>query len=86
MAKMLDLFRNQNRIEIIGREDRAMQRCNPSAWSMPEDGQEHVSTHMLLPSRSSFGCKALNLLRWSSAPTQALKSYRRGSVRHMSLY
>ena len=83
---MLDLFINHHRIESIDQEDRALLRSNPSAWSMPEDGQEHVSTHMLLPSRSSFGCKAINLLRWCSAPTQALKSYHRAPVRHMSVY
>ena len=83
---MLDLNSNLNRIVIIDQEDRALLRSNPSAWSMPEDGQEHVSTHMLLPSRSSFGCKALNLLSWGFAPTQALKSYHRAPVRHMSVY
>ena len=83
---MLDFDNNQSRIEIIDQEDRALQRCNPSVWLMPEDGQEHVLAHMLLPSRSSFGCKAINLLRWSSAPTQALKSYHGEPVRHMSVY
>ena len=83
---MLDLFSHQHRIEVIDQEDRALLRSNPSAWSMPEDGQEHVLPHMLLPSRSSFGCKAINLLRWSSAPTQALKSYHGEPVRHMSVY
>jgi len=39
---MLDFDNSQSRIEIIDQEDRALQRCNPSAWSMPEDGQEHV--------------------------------------------
>ena len=83
---MLDFNSLQNRIELIDREDRALLRSNPSAWSMPEDGQEHVSTHMLLPSRSSFGCKAINLLSWGSAPTQVLKSYHGAPVRHMSVY
>ena len=83
---MLDFNSLQNRIELIDREDRALLRSNPSAWSMPEDGQEHVSTHMLLPSRSSFGCKAINLLSWGLAPTKALKSYHRAPVRHMSVY
>ena len=83
---MLELFINHHRIERIDQEDRALLRSNPSAWSMPEDGQEHVLPHMLLPSRSSFGCKAINLLRWSSAPTQALKSYHRAPVGHMSVY
>ena len=35
---------------------------------MPEDGQEHVLDHMLLPSRSSFGYKTINLLSWCEAP------------------
>ena len=83
---MLDLFGNHHRIEIIDQEDRALLRSNPSAWSMPEDGQEHVSTHMLLPSRSSFGYKAINLLSWCAAPTQALQSYHGEPVRHMSVY
>ena len=83
---MLDLFSHHHRIEIIDQEDRALLRSNPSAWSMPEDGQEHVSTHMLLPSRSSFGGKAINLLSWCITPTQALKSYHRAPVRHMSVY
>jgi hypothetical protein len=86
VAKMLDLFINPHRIETIDQEDRALLRSNPSAWSMPEDGQEHVTIHMLLPSRSSFGCKAINLLSWGSAPTQALKSYHGAPLRHMSVY
>jgi len=86
VAKMLDLFINHHKIEIIDQEYRALLRSNPSAWSMPEDGQEHVLPHMLLPSSSSFGCKAINLLSWGSAPTQALKSYHWEPVRHMSVY
>jgi len=65
---MLDFDNNLHRIEIIDQEDRALQRCNPSVWLMPEDGQEHVLAHMLLPSRSSFGYKAINLLSWCEAP------------------
>jgi len=83
---MLDLFCHYHRIESIDQEDRALLRSNPSAWSMPEDGQEHMSTHMLLPSRSSFGYKAINLLSWGFAPTQALKSYHGVPVGHMSGY
>ena len=83
---MLDLFSNQHRIESIDQEDRALLRSNPSAWSMPEDGQEHVSNHMLLPYRSSFGYKAINLLSWWPAPTQAIKSYHTVPVRHISVY
>jgi hypothetical protein len=65
---MLDFDNSQSRIEIIDQEDRALQRCNPSAWLMPEDGQGHVLAHVLLPSRSSFGYKAINLLSWCEAP------------------
>ena len=65
---MLDFDNNLHRIEIIDQEDRALQRYNSSAWLMPEDGQEHVLAHMLLPSRSSFGSKAINLLSWCEAP------------------
>ncbi len=83
---MLDLYINQNRIVIIDQEDRAMLRSNPSAWSMPEDGQEHMFAHMLLPSCSSFGFKAINLLSWCSAPTKVISSYNTTPVRHMSVY
>ena len=83
---MLDFDNSQSRIEIIDQEDRALQRCNPSAWLMPEDGQEHVLAHMLLPSRSSFGYKAINLLSWCFAPTKALRSSITAPVRHMSGY
>ena len=67
---MIDHNNSQSRIEIVDQEDRALQRCNPSAWSMPEDGQEHILKNMLLSSRSSFGLKAINLLSWCSAPTK----------------
>ena len=61
---MLDFNNRQIRIVLVDREDRAMLRNNLSARSTPEDGQEHVHYHMLLPSRSSFGHKAKNLLNW----------------------
>jgi len=82
---MLDFNNSKSRIEIIDQEDRALLRSNPSAWSMPEDGQEHVSTHMLLPSRSSFGYKAINLLNWCSAPIKGINSSNTAPVRHMRL-
>ena len=41
----------------IGREDRAMLRSNLSARSMPEDGQKHVHSHILLPSHPSLAVK-----------------------------
>jgi hypothetical protein len=83
---MLDLFSNHHRIEIIDQEDRALLRSNPSAWSMPEDGQEHMRSHMLLPSRSSFGRKAINLLSWCFAPTKVKQVNDRLPVGHMSVF
>ena len=83
---MLDFNSVQNRIELIDREDRALLRSNPSAWSMPEDGQEHVHSHMLLPSRSSFGRKAINLLSWCFAPTKVIQVNDRPPVGHMSVF
>ena len=83
---MLDFNSLQNRIELIDREDRALLRSNPSAWSMPEDGQEHVHSHMLLPSHPSFGCKAKNLLDWCEAPTKVKQVTDRVPVGHMSVF
>jgi len=83
---MLDFNSRQNRIELIDREDRALQRCNLSAWSMPEDGQEHVLDHMLLLPRSSFGRKAINLLNWCEAPTRVKQVKDRPLVGHMSVF
>ena len=51
---MIDVSNINNRIEAVDQEDRALQRCNPSDWSMPEDGQEHIIENMLLSSCSSF--------------------------------
>ncbi len=82
---MLDFDNSQSRIEIIDQEDRALQRCNPSAWLMPEDGQEHVLAHVLLPSRSSFGYKAINLLSWCEAPIRVKQAKSSAPVRHMSV-
>ena len=83
---MLDFDNSQSRIEIIDQEDRALQRCNPSAWSMPEDGQEHVLAYVLLPSRSSFGYKAINLLSWCEAPIGGKNSRYGTPVGHKSGY
>ena len=83
---MLDFNDRQNRIVRIGREDRAMLRSNLSARSMPEDGQEHVLYHMLLPFRSSFGRKAINLLSWCEAPTKVIQVNDRQPVGHMSVF
>ncbi len=83
---MLDFNNNQHRIEIVDQEDRAMLRSNPSAWSMPEDGKEHIFYHMLLSSPSSFGSKAKNLLSWCEAPIGDKNPKCGTPVRHMSVY
>jgi len=61
------------------------QRCNLSARPMPEDGQGHVLSHMLLPSRSSFGYKAINLLSWCEAPIRVKQAKSSAPVGHMSV-
>jgi hypothetical protein len=81
---MLDFNDIQSRIEIIDQEDRALLRSTPSAWSMPEDGREHMFAHMLLPSRSSFGFKAKNLLSWCEAPIRVKQAKSSAPVGHMS--
>ena len=83
---MLDFSSRQNRIVFIDQEDRALLRSNPSARSMPEDGQEHVLGHMLLLPRSSFGRKAINLLNWCEAPTEVKQVMDRPPVGHMSVF
>ena len=65
---MLDFDHRLMKMVSISREDKALLRSNLSARLMPEDGQEHMFAHMLLPSRSSFGSKAINLLSWCEAP------------------
>ncbi len=82
---MLDFNNSQSRIAIVDQEDRALLRSNPSAWSMPEDGQGHMFDHMLLPSYPSFGLKAINLLSWCSAPTKAKHLESSPPVGHMSV-
>ena len=81
---MFDFNNIQSRIEIIDQEDRAMLRSTPSAWSMPEDGREHMFAHVLLPSCSSFGCKAKNLLSWCEAPIEVKNTRNTSPVGHMS--
>ncbi len=83
---MLDFNSRENRIELVDREDRALLRSNPSARSMPEDGQEHVLDRMLLLPRSSFGRKAINLLNWCEAPTRVKQVKDRPPVGHMSVF
>ena len=82
---MLDFNNSQSKIVNIDREDRALLRSTPSAWSMPEDGQGHVLSHMLLPSRSSFGYKAINLLSWCEAPIRVKQAKSSAPVGHMSV-
>ena len=82
---MLDFNHSQSKIVNIDREGKALQRCNLSARPMPEDGQGHVLSHMLLPSRSSFGYKAINLLNWCEAPTKAKQAQSSAPVGHMSV-
>ena len=83
---MLDLFSRYHKIEIIDQEDRALLRSNPSAWSMPEDGQEHMLQYVLLSFSSSFGYKAINLLSWCKAPTKVNIIKHIQPVRHLSVY
>ena len=82
---MIDLNDIHSRIRIVDQEDRALQRCNLSAWSMPEDEQEHILKNMLLSSCSSFGSKAINLLSWCSAPTKVKHTRITIPVEHMSV-
>jgi hypothetical protein len=67
---MLDFADRQIRVVTVAREDKALQRCNLSARSMPGDGQEYVPSHMLLPSCSSSGPKAINLLALGKAQSK----------------
>lgn len=83
---MLDFNNSQVRIITVGREGKALQRCNLSARSMPEDGQGRMYYHMPLPSRSSFGYKAKNLLSWCEAPIRIKQAKRSAPVGHMSLF
>jgi hypothetical protein len=82
---MIDPNVIQSKIKIIDQGDRALLRSNPSTWSMPEDGQEHILKHMLLSSCSSFGLKAVNLLSWCSAPTKVKHIINSTPVGHMSV-
>jgi len=82
---MFDFNDSRSKIKVIDQEDRALLRSNLSAWSMPEDGQEHMVKHMLLPRCSSFGFKAINLLSWCSAPTKVNQYKFDLPVGHMSV-
>ena len=83
---MIDVSNIHNRIDTVGQEDRALQRCNPSAWSMPEDEREHIINNMLPSSCSSFGLKAINLLSWCAAPIIKVRYIKNSlPVGHMSV-
>ena len=81
---MVDLVRACRSIANVGREDKALQRCTLSARSMPGDGQEHRPRPTLLPSHTSSGPKAKNLLNWGEAPTQVNAKDYSSAVGHMS--
>jgi len=83
---MLDFNNSQSKIVNIDREGKALQRCNLSARPMPEDGQGRMLSHMLLPSRSSFGYKAINLLSWCEAPIRVKQAKSSAPVGHMSVF
>ena len=82
---MLDLNHQLMKMINISREDKALLRSNLSTRLMPEDGQEHMFAHMLLPSRSSFGLKAINLLSWCEAPIRVKQAKSSAPVGHMSV-
>lgn len=81
---MVDGTCEHRRITIVDREDKALQRCTLSARSMPGDGQERRLRPVLLPSHSSSGSKATNLLSWGAAATQAKEKNYPRAVGHMS--
>jgi len=81
---MLDFADRQIRVVTVAREDKALQRCNLSARSMPGDGQEYMPCHMLLPFRSSSGPKAINLLALGYAQSKAVQRDNCLPVGHMS--
>ncbi len=67
---MLDFADRQIRFVTVAREDKALQRCNLSARSMPGDGQEYMPCHIFLPFRSSSGPKATNLFALGKAQSK----------------
>jgi hypothetical protein len=82
---MLDFADRRIRVITVAREGRAMHKCNLSARSMPGDGQEYMSCHILLPFRSSSGPKAINLLALGKAQSKALQRDNCLAVGHMSI-
>ncbi|UCG58856.1 MAG: hypothetical protein JSU70_04950, partial [Phycisphaerales bacterium] len=83
---MVDLVPKHSRIVVVDREDRALQRCTLSARLMPGDGQEHWLSPLLLPSHSSSGSNAKNLLTWGGAPSQTTEGKYARPVGHMSTF
>ena len=81
---MVDLLDLRSTILNVDREDRALQRCTPSARSMPGDGQGHRLCPVLLPSHPSSGPKAINLPTWVEDPNQAKQIISTIAVGHMS--
>ena len=81
---MLDFADRQIRVVTVAREDKAMQRCNLIARSMPGDGQEYMPCHMLLPFRSSSGPKAINLHALGKAQSMVAQRDNCLPVGHMS--
>ena len=81
---MLDFAERQIRVVTVAREDRAMQRCNLSARSMPGDGHEYMPCHMLLPFHSFSGPKAINLFAFGCAQSKAFQRDSCLVVGHMS--
>jgi len=58
-------------------------RSDLSTRLMPEDGQERVLAHVLLPSCSFFGLRAINLPSWCQAPTKGQRLRNTAAVGHM---
>ena len=83
---MVDLLYLCSTMVTVDREGRAMLRSNLSARLMPGDGQEHRLGLVLLPSHPSSGSKAINLLSWGEAPSQAKERNYNPPVGHMSTF
>ena len=82
---MLDFADRQIRFATVAREDKALQRCNLSARSMPGDGLGYVKGYMLLFSCPSLGSKAINLIVRDEAHYNAKTREIDLPVGHMSI-
>ena len=82
---MLDLSNKSVTMMSVDQEDKALQRCNLSARSMPGDGRGHGDYLMLLSPYPSLGFKAKNLLAWGEAPSKAKITKYGRPVGHMSI-